>query len=158
MARRLDWRRVKIHRSYTVDEVARLLGIHIRTVRRWVSVGGLIALDDQKPMLILGHALKAFGETQRKPKQKSRLHECYCFSCKTPRAAAFGEGEIVLVTAQSLNVRMLCDTCTTIMHRRHSWSRVGALAAIVHLTAPEAFRDLIETRLPCLNVHFEKDE
>jgi hypothetical protein len=65
--RRPDWRRVKKHRSYAVDEVARTLGISKGTVRRWIK-SGLSALTDQKPMLILGADLIDFGKTRRRPK------------------------------------------------------------------------------------------
>ena len=44
-------RHVKIHRSYTVEEIAGLFGIHKNTVRRWVKAG-LPTSDDKRPMLI----------------------------------------------------------------------------------------------------------
>ena len=34
MARRFNWRLIKIHHSFTVDEVARALGAHKNTIRR----------------------------------------------------------------------------------------------------------------------------
>jgi DNA-binding XRE family transcriptional regulator len=34
MARRFNYRRVKIHHSYTIAELAALLGVHKHTVRR----------------------------------------------------------------------------------------------------------------------------
>ena len=43
-------RLVKIHRSYTVEEIAELFGIHKNTVRDWVK-GGLATSDDKRPML-----------------------------------------------------------------------------------------------------------
>ena len=52
-------RLVKIHRNYTVEEIADLFGIHKNTVRGWVKVGLAIS-DDKRPMLILGHDLVAF--------------------------------------------------------------------------------------------------
>ena len=46
-------RLAKIHRNYTVEEVASLFGVHRNTVREWVK-RGLPTSDDQRPMLILG--------------------------------------------------------------------------------------------------------
>ena len=34
-----NYRLVKIHRSYTVEEAAGSLGVHKNTVREWVKVG-----------------------------------------------------------------------------------------------------------------------
>lgn len=58
-------RLVKIHRNYTYDEAADLLGLHKNSVRRWVTHEGLAALTEQRPHLILGAGLKAFLEHRR---------------------------------------------------------------------------------------------
>ena len=52
-------RLAKIHRNYTVEEVASLFGVHRNTVREWVK-RGLPTSDDRRPMLILGRDLVAF--------------------------------------------------------------------------------------------------
>ena len=46
-------RRVKIHRSYTVDEIARLFGIHKNTVRQWLK-SGLPTIDNRRPTMARG--------------------------------------------------------------------------------------------------------
>jgi integrase/recombinase XerD len=46
--RRIDPRRIKIHRSCTVEEWAEILGTHKNTVRRWVSQG-LPTVDGRRP-------------------------------------------------------------------------------------------------------------
>ena len=46
-------RLAKIHRNYTVEEVAGLYGVHRNTVREWVR-RGLPTIDDRRPMLIVG--------------------------------------------------------------------------------------------------------
>ncbi len=61
-------RLVKIHRSYTVEEIAHLFGIHKNTVRRWVKAGLAIS-DDKRPMLILGHDLAAISSSSPGKKQ-----------------------------------------------------------------------------------------
>ena len=57
-------RLVKIHRSYTVEEVAYLFGTHKNTVREWVKAG-LPTCDRKRPMLVLGRELVAFLQTRR---------------------------------------------------------------------------------------------
>ena len=57
-------RLVKIHRNYTVEEVASLLGVHRNTVREWVK-RGLATIDRKRPMLIHGRDLAAFLQARR---------------------------------------------------------------------------------------------
>ena len=37
--RRPNWRRIKLHRNYTVEEAADALGKHPHTVRGWLKEG-----------------------------------------------------------------------------------------------------------------------
>jgi hypothetical protein len=57
--RRLNPRRVKVHRNYTVEEVAKLYGVHKNTVRDWLKAG-LPKIDGRRPILILGRQLAGF--------------------------------------------------------------------------------------------------
>ena len=50
--RRPDRRRVKLLRSYTIEEVARTLEVHRNTVRHWIKAG-LRVIDDKRPILIV---------------------------------------------------------------------------------------------------------
>ena len=72
---------VKIHRNYTVDDAARLLGVHKHTVRAWIK-SGLSVLNDMRPVLILGQDLKEFLKTRRtKNKRPCKPEQFYCFRC-----------------------------------------------------------------------------
>src|SRR5260221_11249883 len=46
-------RRVKIHRNYSVEDIARLFGIHKNTVRNWLKQG-LATIANLRPLLALG--------------------------------------------------------------------------------------------------------
>ena len=59
MARRFNYRRLKIHFSYTIDEAARVLGAHKHTVRSWIEEG-LPVVCRQRPILISGGVLRDF--------------------------------------------------------------------------------------------------
>lgn len=158
MTRRPKWRALKKHRNYTVDEAARTLGVCKATMRRWIKAGHVPALDDSKPMLILGSALIAYGKARRKPRFRCELDQAFCMSCRVPKNAALGRMTIVSATPASANVRMQCPTCSTAMHKRFAWRKLPLIAPFAQLSAPQALRHLIETAQPSLNVHFEKDE
>ena len=64
MARRHDCRRVKIHRTYTIAEVAALVGVHKHTVSRWIAEGPPTT-DHKRPFLIHGADLRAFLKNAR---------------------------------------------------------------------------------------------
>src|SRR5271165_4266590 len=92
--------RVKIHRSYAVDEVARLLGVAKGTVRRWIK-GGLSAVADQKPALILGEDLVQFLASRKAPRKKCGPAECYCVKCREPRKPAGEMAEFIPLTPKT---------------------------------------------------------
>lgn len=132
MAKRLNWRKVKKHKSYTVDEVSRLLLVHKATVRRWTR-NGLEVLDDERPLLIVGSDLIAFLQDQAPKKQRCKLDECYCLKCRKPQRPAYNEAEFMPDKAHSGRLRGLCGVCTTVMHKQVALTQVPALKALVHL-------------------------
>ena len=157
MARkRRGGRGIKIHRSYTVDEISRALGVAKGTVRRWLK-SGLPSLADQRPALILGSDLTEFLKNQAKPKQKCRIDECFCFSCRAPKRPAFGETEYIAMTPTTGNLRALCETCSTIMHKRISRANLETLREILDVTIMQADERISDSDKPCLNDHFKKE-
>jgi hypothetical protein len=99
--RRSNHRLVKIHRSYTVEEVARLFGTHNNTVRAWVKAG-LPTCDSKRPTLILGRELTAYLQARRtKNKRPCKPVEIYCVGCRAPKRPAGEMAEYQPTTATS---------------------------------------------------------
>ena len=99
--RRPNPRLVKIHRNYTVDEVARTLGSHKNTVRSWIKQG-LPTIDSRRPTLIHGLDVARFLETRRKAgKQSCGPGQIYCVKCRSPKSPAGGMVDYVSITATS---------------------------------------------------------
>jgi transposase len=63
-------RLVKLHRNYSVEDVARLFGLHKNTVRVWLKQG-LEPIDDRRPKLILGWELSRFLYERRQRGKQS---------------------------------------------------------------------------------------
>ncbi|TIL63836.1 helix-turn-helix domain-containing protein [Mesorhizobium sp.] len=154
--RRPSVRGVKMHRNYTVDETARATGACKGTVRRWLK-HGLPAITDQKPALILGGDLIDFLKRRNPPRQVCRPHECYCFSCRQPKAPAFGAVEFLPLTASSGNLRALCESCSTVMHKRVASAKLDHLGTLVDVTIMQGSEHLADTLQPCLNDHLAKE-
>jgi len=133
MARRPDGRKVKRHRSYTVDEAARCLGSSPVTIRRWIKTG-LPSMAERKPALILGDDLIAFLKARRPARQKCLPAQCYCLKCHAPRDPAFDEVEIVPISTTSGNMRALCSICATVMHKRVALAGIPALRSRHNMT------------------------
>lgn len=116
--KRLNPRLAKLHRSFTVFELAELLGVHRNTVRQWIREG-LPVLDRAKPILILGSEFQAWWAKRTKARKRPcQPGQLYCFKCKAPKAPALGMVEYAATNAATGNLKALCETCETMMHRR----------------------------------------
>ena len=140
---RPKWHWIKVHRSYTVDETARALGIAKGTVRRWLKDGELPYLNDQKPALILGLSLKAFGQSRAKSKVKCKPDELFCFKCREPQSAAGNMADFVQRSPKSGNLKAICE-CGTIMNKNVSMATFQTLRAILEITIYQAREHLVE--------------
>jgi hypothetical protein len=149
--RRPNHRLVKIHRSYTVEEIAKLFGIHKNTVRGWVKVG-LATIDDKRPMLILGHGLAAFLQARRqKNKRTCKPGELYCVRCRVPKFPAGDMADYEPVTEKIGNLIAICPDCHSIINRRVSLAKIEEVCGKMDITFPQAMRHIVESTKPTVN-------
>lgn len=156
MAKRASYRLVKTHRSYKVDEAARLLGVCKGTIRRWIGKG-LPVMQGKKPALIRGVDLKRHLQAQSKPKQKCAPDECRCFKCKSNQKLAFHEAEIIFDQSPTPNLRGLCAECSTVMHKRISKAQIPSLKTILRITFIQADAPISNRPQSPLNDYFPKE-
>lgn len=116
MARHYDLRRVKILRSYTISEVAKLLDVSRLTVSRWIK-RGLPLVENKRPFLILGSDLLAFLKAQRPQKARGQPGELYCVRCRAHRSPAGDMVDYIPKTPTKGILRGICPTCETLMNR-----------------------------------------
>lgn len=144
-------RLVKIHRSYTVEEVAGLLDKHKNTVRGWVK-DGLAISDDKRPMLILGHDLVAYLQARRiKNKQTCKPGELYCVCCRAPKSPAAGMADYEPVTDKFGNLKAICPDCNFIINRRVSLAKLEQVRGEMDICFPLARQHVIEITKPTVN-------
>jgi excisionase family DNA binding protein len=157
MARhRPNRRRIKRHRTYAVDEAAKVLGVAKGTVRRWLK-DGLPAIKERRPTLILGEDLAAYLEAQAKPKSPCRLNELFCFRCRTPRLAAGNMFDYLPRTASAGRLTALCGVCETVMHKAISARAIPDLRRMSEVSFPRAQGHISEMPEPFLNDHFGQE-
>lgn len=155
--RRPNYRLVKIHRNFTVDEAAKSVGVAEETIRRWVKSGGLPAITDKIPTLILGGDLFDFLQARSAKRPKLPVHQCYCFKCRGPRAPAGGMADYIPRTPTTGTFRALCEVCLTVMNKVISASAIQLIEGIVELSIKQTEQHLIDTSRPSLNDHSHEE-
>ena len=117
MPRRLNPNLAKMHRNYTVEEIARLFGVHKNSVRAWIKAG-LPVCDAKRPALILGTDLRDYlREKRAERKRRCGADELYCLRCREPRRPAEGMIDYIPMTAATGRLNSLCPVCTAVMNR-----------------------------------------
>lgn len=140
--RRPSARRVKCHRSYTIDEAARVTEVCKATVRRWIK-SGLPTVQTIRPYLILGDSLMEFMRKNR-PHQKCQPAECFCFKCRAPRKPALGMADYIAITGIGGNLRAICEVCGTLMHKRITLAVLEQIRGELDVTVVDRNRHLEE--------------
>jgi hypothetical protein len=145
-------RLVKLHRSYTVEQIARLFDIHKNTVRAWVKQG-LQPIDGLRPALFHGPVLVAFLQRRRESaKQTCPPGHIYCLPCRAPKAPAGNMAEFVPVTDTAGNLRGICPDCDRLIHRRVNQAKIKAIQGNLEITfadAPPRIRERITPSVNC---------
>ena len=154
----LDPNIVKLHRAYSVGELAARLGVHKNTVRHWQREG-LQPIDGNRPVLFQGATIRAFLSKR----QASRKCPCppgtlYCFRCRVPRPPALGMVDYVPMTAVSGNLKAICAACDTIMHRRARQASLAAILPGFDVQMEEALPRVKGSPLPSLNCDSGRQE
>ena len=127
MKQNYNHNKCKIHRIYTVEEVAELYGVHKRTVRNWINKG-LPIFDDVRPLLILGKDLKLFVRKQRKEnKHKCKPSELYCLRCRIPRKPDLQTIKFSQQQGGIGRVFGVCSVCDSKVNKYFSWKRLDAI-------------------------------
>lgn len=154
--RRANPNRVKLHRCYSVDELARCLDVHKNTVRHWQG-SSLEPIDKCRPTLFLGSTVREFlakrNASRRQPCPPGTL---YCFRCRSPRPPALGMVDFIPMRTGSGNLRAICDCCETIMHRRVRQADIAKVMPDCAVQSAEGQPSLSGQTAPSLNCDSNK--
>lgn len=144
-------RLAKLHCSYTVEEAARALDTHKNTIRIWLKAG-LPSVAGLWPVLIRGTDLRDFLSRRRaNAKRPCPPGHLYCLRCRQPRKPDADLVEYLPARAGAGNIRAVCPSCTTLMHRRASVAAFEAFRWLLLVTAPQAESHIGDRRSSRLN-------
>jgi hypothetical protein len=137
MAKRPNPKLAKIHRTYSVEEVAGLYLVHKNTVRGWIKKG-LLVCDDQRPALILGRHLRDFLQVQKQGnKHKCKSYEMYCLRCKSPQRPAENMVDYEPLTSLTGRLIGICGRCEGLIKKYVSKGNLALLDGVLDLMYAE---------------------
>jgi hypothetical protein len=156
-ASRPNPRLAKIHRSYTVEEIATLYTVHRNTVRTWIK-RGLPTIDQRRPVLVLGRHLADFLRERRAVNKRScGPGEIYCVRCREPRAPAGGQVCYRPLSPTQGNLVGRCGCCGAGLNRRVSMAKLQQVLGSLCLTKPQAQEHIDESPQPTVDSDFMQD-
>jgi excisionase family DNA binding protein len=145
--------RIKVNRSYTVKELALLLGVDKKTILRWIKQG-LQAVDARRPLLILGKAAKQFLQQKRNiHRQTCPVAHLFCVRCQAPKLPAGNMVDWLANKSGSGLLQGICPDCGGLIHRGVAAAKLEAVTKGLEVTLPRAQRSLSEASSPLRNVH-----
>ncbi len=148
---------VKKFRTYSVEEVVKLLGSHRNTIREWLRKG-LRTIDQRRPLLIHGGDLVVFLVARRKAsKRPLKPGELRCFSCREARVPIGGAVVYQAQTSSLGNLVGVCPVCDTRMFRRVSLAKMSQAKGQLQVAMPQALEHIDESDQPSVNSDFEQD-
>src|SRR6266487_2071896 len=147
-------RLVKIHRNYSVEEIARLFGIHKNTVRSWLKQG-LAAIDGRRPTLVLGSELSRFlHERRQKAKRSCGPGRFYCIACRAPKVPAGKMAECIPTGPLVGNLCGICPDCDRLIYRRVNLEKIDAVRGELEITFAQPCARIGESAVPSENCDF----
>jgi hypothetical protein len=150
-ARHPNPRLAKIHRSYSVDEMARLFKVHKNTIRSWFKLG-LEAIDGQRPTVARGEEIRRFlAERRARAKRACGPGRIYCLPCRAPKVPAGEMAECVATSDKTGTLRGICPDCDRMIYRTVNLQKIAAVRGDLDVTFTMAGARLEETTRPNVN-------
>ena len=133
MAKRYNIRRIKKNQSYTVEELADVVGATQATVRKWIKAG-MPVLDGNRPLFVMGFQAQDFLRNRaEKAKRPLAAGELYCLGCKAPRMPLGLMADFIPSTTTSGRLKALCECCQRQVYRSISNNQKAVFSQILDI-------------------------
>lgn len=123
MAKKYNTRIIKMNYGYSLQQIAHLYGIGIRTVRYWIKEG-LIRVEGIYPYIVKGSELKRFLDNKQKSRKTKLLEgEFYCVKCQQARKSLNNvvslkySGKTIGRGIKDFTIQGLCEVCGCKLNR-----------------------------------------
>jgi len=144
-------RLAKIHRSYSVEEMARLFNVHKNTIRSWFTLG-LEAIDGQRPTVARGEEIRRFlAERRARVKRACGPGRIYCLPCRAPKVPAGNMADCVVAGETTGTLCGICPDCDRMIYRRVNPQKLAAVRGELDVTLTQAQPRIKETARPHVN-------
>ena len=148
-------RLAKIHRNYSVEELAGLFNVHKNTVRGWLR-DGLVPIDDQRPTLIRGDETRRFlTERRTKAKQSCGPGRIYCLPCRAPKVPAGNMADLRSDGGTNSSLCGICPDCDRLIYRRVNPLKLEAVRGDLDISIARAAARIEETVRPHVISNFD---
>lgn len=151
-----NFRLAKTHRSYSVEEISRLFGIHKNTVRAWLRQG-LSPIDDQRPIIVRGEELRRFlAERRASTKRACGPGQIYCLPCRIPKLPAGKMAECVQASGGAIGtLQGICPDCNRMIYRKINLQNLESIRGDLDVIFAEPDRRIEETPKASVNCDLE---
>lgn len=111
--------KIKYWRCYSVEELAKLLEVHEKTILEWKRKG-LKTIDSKQPFLFYGYFVKEFlGKMNLSNKCKTAFDQIFCMKCQEGRDPLKKQIQFIPVKQNCLKVKALCRTCKSDIYQNY---------------------------------------
>jgi hypothetical protein len=150
-ARHPNPRRAKVHRPYTVEQLAAVLKVHKNTIRRWAK-DGLRPIDDRRPSMFRGVDVAAFLRARRQAaKRRCGPGEIYCLPCRLPKSPAGLVADLHVKCSTVGWLVAICPTCSRMLYRRVNPTRIDLVRGNLEIAIRQGEARLADRAEPISN-------
>jgi hypothetical protein len=129
---------VKIHISYSVENLVKLFGVHANTIRAWRDQG-MTPNDDSKPALFHGTTVAAFLRARRALGKRPCLPgQIFCLGCRRQQHPALQMADYLPKTDTRGMLQGMCPDCGALINRAVSLAGIGAIKGNLDVTIRNA--------------------
>ena len=138
---------IRAKQTYSTDEVATLLKVHISTIHAWYK-SGLTRIDRDQPHLVFGQDLIDFLNLRNKQKKRPcKPEELFCCKCQKP-SGPLDNILCIKITKARANLVGLCKACGAKINKAISPFRIDDFKKIFTVQAVHE-ENLIECANTC---------